>query len=349
MAVLSSTASLFLEKPGAPRHHHRSSGTTPSPFLFFPRNSSRYRSVRLASALGDGEKPAVGSESGASAGRNVDEWGESAQLGEDAAESVRVPGADPPKNEDEWGANNVAADYPPSSSSGTSDVLDGLKRSLVDTVEGTELGLRASAEVRAEVVELVNQLEAANPTQAPVEAPELNGNWILVYTAFSELLPLIAVGASPLLRTKTISQTIDTSSLNILNNVTYSSPFATFSVSASASFEVRSPSRVQVKFEEGIFRPPEISSTIDLPQNFDFFGQKVDLSALQQLLNPIQASVANISRTISGQSPLKLPIPGERSQSWLVTTYLDNDLRISRGDGGLFILVKEGSSLLNQQ
>ncbi|CAN6461033.1 unnamed protein product [Victoria cruziana] len=346
MAVLSSTAALFLQKPDALRHD-RSSSISPSPFLFFPRKSSRYSSVRLA--VGDGEKPAVGSESGASAGRNVDEWGERAKLGEDAAESARVPGADPPKDEDEWGGGESVAGDPQSSSPGTSYVLDGLKRSLVDTVEGTDLGLRASAEVRAEVVELVNQLEAANPIQAPVEAPEIDGNWVLVYTAFSELLPLIAVGASPLLRTKAISQTIDTGSLNILNTVTYSSPFATFSVSASASFEVRSPSRIQVKFQEGIFQPPEISSTIDLPQNVDLFGQKVDLSALQQLLNPIQSSVANISRTISGQSPLKLPIPGERSQSWLVTTYLDSDLRISRGDGGLFILVKEGSSLLNQQ
>ena len=78
------------------------------------------------------------------------------------------------------------------------------------------------------------------------------------------------------------------------------------------------------------------------------FGQKINLSPLQQALNPIQQAVASISRAISGQPPLKVPIPGERTKSWLLTTYLDEDLRISRGDGGLFVLAKEGSPLLYQ-
>ena len=45
--------------------------------------------------------------------------------------------------------------------------LADLKRCLVDTVYGTEFGFRAGAEVRAEVLELVNQLEALNPTPEP--------------------------------------------------------------------------------------------------------------------------------------------------------------------------------------
>lgn len=56
-----------------------------------------------------------------------------------------------------------------------------LKRALVDTVYGSDFGFRASAEVRAEALELVSQLEAANPTPAPTESPELlDGNWFLV-------------------------------------------------------------------------------------------------------------------------------------------------------------------------
>lgn len=87
---------------------------------------------------------------------------------------------------------------------------------------------------------------------------------------------------------------------------------------------------------------------VDLPGEVDIFGQKISLSPLQQTLNPIQEAVANISQAISGQPPLKLPIPGERTQSWLLITYLDKDFRISRGDGGLFVLAKEGSPLLYQ-
>ncbi|KAL5980424.1 hypothetical protein ACLOJK_028332 [Asimina triloba] len=169
------------------------------------------------------------------------------------------------------------------------------------------------------------------------------------YTAFSELLPLIAAGTLPLVKLKRISQAIDTGTQTVVNTATFSSPFATFSFSASASFEVRSPSRVQVQFREGTFPPPEISPTINLPENIDLFGQKINLLPVQRSLSPLQEVVANISRIISGQPPLKVPIPGDRAQSFLVTTYLDEDLRISRGDGGLFVLVKEGSPLLEEQ
>jgi hypothetical protein len=52
--------------------------------------------------------------------------------------------------------------------------------------------------------------------------------------------------------------------------------------------------------------------------------------------------VGNILR----QSPdLSFPLPtSEQSQTWLLTTYLDEDTRITRGDGGsVFILVKDVS------
>lgn len=78
------------------------------------------------------------------------------------------------------------------------------------------------------------------------------------------------------------------------------------------------------------------------------FGQQINISPVQQSLGPLQDAVASIGRVISGQPPLKVPIPGDRTSSWLLTTYLDEDIRISRGDGGLFVLVKEGSPLLAQ-
>lgn len=224
-----------------------------------------------------------------------------------------------------------------------------VKKALVDSVYGTDLGFRASSEIRAEASELVTKLEALNPTPNPTEVPALlDGNWILLYTAYSELLPLLAIGTTPLLKVEKISQSIDTGSQTVDNSTTLSSPFATFSFSASASFEVRSPSRIQVQFKEATFKPPEIKSRFDLPESVDIFGQKISLSPVQQLLNPVQEAAAGISRTLYGLPPLKLSIPGERTQSWLLISYLDEDLRISRGDGGLFVLVREGSPLLEQ-
>lgn len=104
---------------------------------------------------------------------------------------------------------------------------------------------------------------------------------------------------------------------------------------------------MQVEFKEGKFNPPDIKSRIDLPESVSVFGQTINLSGVAESLRPVEGVVESIARTISGQPPLKIGIPGERTKSWLLTTYLDNDFRISRGDGGLFVLVKQGSSLLD--
>ncbi|KAJ8626035.1 hypothetical protein MRB53_019342 [Persea americana] len=373
--LLSLHPSLLSQNPKNLRIYSLRSPNPPLSLSSIPPTNPRFPSLRIRSTFSDGDQeigpirrksPIEGtssSEEDAAEGPVaepveeieekplvVDEWGEKAEY-EEVNSTTKLSEADPPKDEDEWG-NDVAGSSDYLSGNGNAGVIDKLgelKRCLVDSVYGTEYGFRASAETRAEVVELVNQLEAGNPTPAPMEeAALIGGNWVLLYTAFSELLPLIAAGTLPLLKLKRISQEIDTGSFNIKNTAAYSSPFATFSFSAVASFEVRSPSRIQVKFKEGVFPPPEISSSIDLPESIDFFGQKVDLLPVQRSLNPLQEAVANILRTISGQPPLKVPIPGERAQSWLVTTYLDQDLRISRGDGGLFVLVKEGSALLDQ-
>ncbi|THU44800.1 hypothetical protein C4D60_Mb02t11180 [Musa balbisiana] len=140
----------------------------------------------------------------------TDEWGEKAEPEVEASSQ-----ADPPKDEDEWGRELGGAEY--LSGNGTpvpsDDKLEDLKRCLVDSLYGTGLGLRASVEDRAEILELINQLEASNPTPAPTEAPELlDGNWILL---------------------------------------------------------------IQVQFKEGIFQPPEISPSLDLPKKVDIFGQKI--------------------------------------------------------------------------
>ncbi|KAJ7943865.1 Plastid lipid-associated protein chloroplastic-like [Quillaja saponaria] len=331
----------------------------------------RFHSLRLNSSVSGGGTPdpvpgdtTIGKDKFSGASSNIsDEWGEKYEP-EPAESFTKLSDSDPPKDEDEWGGDGVVGgtedeyvDIGNGSPATTAknqieevdDKLKELKQCLVDTVYGTDLGIRAGAEVRAEVSELVNQLEAVNPTPAPVEAPELlNGNWVLLYTASSELLPLLAAGTTPLLKVEKISQSIDTTSFTIVNSTTLSGPFASFSFSASATYEVRSPTRIQVAFKEGTLQSPEIKSRIELPENVDVFGQKINLSPAQQSLNPLQDVVGSISRAVSGLPPLKLPIPGDRTSSWLIITYLDQDLRISRGDGGLFVLAREGSPFLDQ-
>lgn len=59
--------------------------------------------------------------------------------------------------------------------------IEKLKKALVDSLYGTDRGLRATSEMQAQIVELITQLEASNPTPAPTDALALlNGKWILV-------------------------------------------------------------------------------------------------------------------------------------------------------------------------
>ncbi|GFQ07594.1 light-induced protein chloroplastic [Phtheirospermum japonicum] len=227
--------------------------------------------------------------------------------------------------------------------------IDVLKKQLVDSFYGTNRGLSASSETRAEIVELITQLEAKNPTPAPTEALTLlNGKWILRYTSFANLFPLLSRGTSlPLVKLEEISQTIDSENFTVQNSVLFAGPLATTSISTNAKFEVRSPKRVQIKFDEGVIGTPQLTDSIVLPENVEFLGQKIDLTSFRGLLASVQDTASSVARTINSQPPLKFSISNSYAESWLLTTYLDDELRISRGDGGsIFVLIKEGSSLL---
>ncbi|KAF8092504.1 hypothetical protein N665_0413s0044 [Sinapis alba] len=226
---------------------------------------------------------------------------------------------------------------------------EALKRSLVDSLYGTDRGLSASSETRAEIGDLITQLESKNPTPAPTEALFLlNGKWILAYTSFVGLFPLLSRGIVPLVKVDEISQTIDSDNFTVENSVLFAGPLATTSISTNAKFEIRSPKRVQIKFEEGVIGTPQLTDSIEIPEYVEFLGQKIDLTPIRGLLTSVQDTASSVARTISSQPPLKFSLPGDNAQSWLLTTYLDKDIRISRGDGGsVFVLIKEGSPLLN--
>ncbi|KAI3992705.1 hypothetical protein MKX01_021666 [Papaver californicum] len=183
----------------------------------------------------------------------------------------------------------------------------------------------------AEVVEIITQLEAKNqPTQ---DLALLNGKWILLYTSFTGLLLLQGRVTMPLVKVEEISQIIDSENLTVQNSVVFAGPLATTSLSTNAKFEVTSPKRLQIKFEEGIIGTPQLTDSIEFPES--------------GLITPIQDTASSVIKSISNQPPLKIPITGDNAQSWLLTTYLDEELRVSRGDGGtIFVLIKEGNSLL---
>ncbi|KAH7619209.1 hypothetical protein Ndes2526B_g06162 [Nannochloris sp. 'desiccata'] len=232
--------------------------------------------------------------------------------------------------------------------------IEDLKAVLQDTFWGTERGLSADSDTRAEIVELISQLEARNPTPNPNDAIEkLDGNWKLAYTSNSELIALLALGKLPLLTVGEIFQTIDGASRTVENRIQLSAPFSRTFLTAIAAFEVRSPKLLQIEFKEGQVGTPELLTDFEVPSSVDVLGQNVDLSAVKALLQPldgpVRSFVSQIGSLLSGAPDLKFPIQSPApSASWLLTTYLDDQLRISRGDGGsVFVLVKEAREPTN--
>lgn len=222
-----------------------------------------------------------------------------------------------------------------------------LKQTLEDTIHSTERGLQVNAETRSEIMELIGQLESHNPHPNPLQCLDLlDGKWILRYTSLTEFLPLLAAGSLPFIKVGEISQSLNTKDSLMVNSVAFVGPLGTTSLSANASFEICSPKRIQIKFEEGLVEAPQINNVLEMPESFTFLGQKVDLTAFQGIFQTLQSATYTIARTISGQPPLKFPIRSENAQPWLLTTYLDEDLRISRGDNGsVFVFVKDVSAL----
>ena len=226
--------------------------------------------------------------------------------------------------------------------------VDELKAVLQDTFWGVERGLSADSDTRAEIVEIISQLEARNPTPCPNDTLEkLAGTWKLVYTSNSELVALLALGKLPLVTVGDIFQVVDGAARTVENRIQLSAPFSRTSLTATAAFEVRSPKLLQIQFTEGQVGTPELLSDFELPSSVDVLGQTVDLSmvksALQPLDGPLRSAVSQLGGLLAGAPDLKFPISSSApNTSWLLTTYLDDSLRISRGDGGsIFVLAKE--------
>jgi hypothetical protein len=123
-------------------------------------------------------------------------------------------------------------------------------------------------------------------------------------------------------------------------------PFSRTSFTTTASFEVRSPKRLQLRLTKGGIQTPELLTDIELPANITVLGQAVDLSSLKAAISPINERVMGLLgqvNTLMSQTPqLSFNVPPDQAQTWQLNTYVDADTRITRGDGGsVFIYVRE--------
>ncbi len=190
------------------------------------------------------------------------------------------------------------------------------KTDLLAAIAGKNRGLLATEGDRQAILAIVAQLEDRNPTPQPLNAPEkLGGDWRLLYTSSQSLLGFDRL---PFLKLGAIYQCIRPQQFQVYNIAElYGLPGLESIVSVMARFTPLSEQRIQVEFERTI-------------------------SGLKSFLG-YQAPDAWIEKIQAGQKVIGLdfPIQPSNRQAWLETTYLDHDLRISRGnEGNLFILTK---------
>ncbi|NEP89575.1 MAG: fibrillin [Okeania sp. SIO2C2] len=190
------------------------------------------------------------------------------------------------------------------------------KSRLIETLTGKNRGLLASKYDQQVILAAIAQVEDYNPNPCPFEAKELlNGNWRLLYTTSQELL---RIDSFPFLKLGEIYQCIRVQDTAIYNIAEVSGlPLLEGIVSVVAQFEAVSEKRVNVKFNRSIL-------------------------GLQSLIG-YQSPNRLIAEIESGKkfTAVDFKIQNREQKGWLDITYLDEDLRIGRGNqGNVFVLTK---------
>lgn len=190
------------------------------------------------------------------------------------------------------------------------------KATLLESVSGKNRGLLATELDKQAILATIAQLEDRNPTPRPIEAGALlDGDWRLIYTTSKGIL---GIDQFPLLKLGQVYQCIRVKTRRVYNIAeVYGLPFLEGIVSVAASFVPVSERRVNVKFERSIL-------------------------GLSRLIN-YQSPQNYIQQIESGQkfTAIDFNLQNREQLGWLDITYLDQDLRIGRGnEGSVFVLSK---------
>jgi len=197
------------------------------------------------------------------------------------------------------------------------------KANLLNAIAPVNRGLEMSENQRKAIFSAVAYLEELNPTPAPNTTPELlDGDWLLLFTTSQELL---GIDRFPLYKLGNIYQCLRVAEAKIFNVAEIKGlPLLGGLVSVCASFTIVSEKRVKVNFERLVAGSQTLLGYRDVHSFIDTLRSPVSGSA-----NPPQKKLLAID----------FPIKREDQKGWLETTYLDQDLRIGRGnEGNLFVL-----------
>jgi hypothetical protein len=192
------------------------------------------------------------------------------------------------------------------------------KQGLLALLRDTQLGVKATTEQRAKIAIAIAQLEDRNPNPRPLAVPHLlAGDWQLLYTTSQELLGLDRI---PLLNIGAIYQCIRTDGNKIYNIAEIVGiPFLEGIISVVADFSPVTEKRVEVKFTRAIWGSQKL----------------IGYQSVGQFIGAIEGDKRFVA--------IDFRIPSRERNGWVDVTYLDEDLRIGRGNvGSLFVLKKVG-------
>jgi hypothetical protein len=190
------------------------------------------------------------------------------------------------------------------------------KAELMEMVVGKNRGLLATGPQKQAILAAIAQLEDRNPTPKPVEAIDLlEGDWRLIYTTSRGILSLDQV---PLLKLGQVYQSIRAAQARVYNIAeVYGLPLLEGIVSVAANFVPVSDRRVNVTFERSILGLQRL----------------IDYQTPQAFIDQIEAG--------GKFRAIDFAITNREQRGWLDITYLDQDLRVGRGnEGSVFVLVK---------
>jgi len=190
------------------------------------------------------------------------------------------------------------------------------KATLLEAIAGRNRGLLADTADNEGILKAIADLESIAPIAQPLAATAvLSGAWRLLYTTSDELL---GINRFPFYALGQIYQCIDAEKAKIYNIAEAKGlPGLGGLVSVSATFEPISERRVQVKFNRVILGLQRL----------------IDYDNPQQLIQQMESGKRFLAVDVALQP--------RRQQGWLDITYLDDSLRIGRGNqGSVFVLTK---------
>ncbi len=190
------------------------------------------------------------------------------------------------------------------------------KANLLNAIAPVNRGLNMTEDQRKAIFSAVAYLEELNPTPAPTQSPELlDGNWLLLFTTSQELL---GIDRFPLYKLGNIYQCLRVAEGKIFNVAEIKGlPLLGGLVSVCANFSVVNEKRVKVNFERLVAGSQTLVGYQDVNSFIDTLRSPKKLLAID------------------------FKIKREDQKGWLETTYIDQDLRIGRGnEGNLFVLRK---------